>query len=93
MELSDDLETLYKQLALKKYKGTLTEEEVLIFADLTEQRNRIDTSSAGLGSTPSPLVNFVSDLGGFGDTMDDMARKIRSKESHLDLAQRKPDEK
>ncbi|MBX7219656.1 MAG: hypothetical protein K1Y36_06905 [Blastocatellia bacterium] len=92
MELSEDLEALYRQLALKKYKGTLTEDEALIFADLTDQRSRIDQSSAALGSMPQPLVNFMSDLGGLEGTMSDMAHKIRAKESYLDVAQGKKDE-
>lgn len=91
MELSDDLEALYKQLALKKYKGSLTEEEALIFADLTEQRNKIDTSSAALGALPLPMTNFMSDLSGFEGTMNEMSQKIKTKESYLDLAEKKSD--
>jgi hypothetical protein len=91
MELSEDLEALYRQLALKKYKGTLTDDEALIFADLTDQRNKIDTSSAALGSLPTSMSKFMSDFGQFEGTMDDMSRKIQNKESYLDLAQRKPD--
>lgn len=91
MELSEDLEALYRQLALKKYKGTLTDDEALIFADLTDQRNKVDTSSAALGSLPTSMSKFMSDLGQFEGTMDDMSRKIQNKESYLDLAQRKSD--
>ncbi len=91
MELSEDLEALYRQLALKKYKGTLTDDEALIFADLTDQRNKVDTSSAALGSLPTSMSKFMSDFGQFEGTMDDMSRKIQNKESYLDLAQRKSD--
>lgn len=91
MELSEDLEALYRQLALKKYKGTLTDDEALIFADLTDQRNKVDTSSAALGSLPTSMSKFMSDFGQFEGTMDDMSRKIQNKESYLDLAQSKSD--
>jgi hypothetical protein len=84
MQLSPELETLYKELLLKKYKGTMSDEEAIIFADLVERRSALDTSSEAIASLPPSLAKMVGDLDGFGGSMDDMSKKIVQRESRYD---------
>ncbi len=93
MALPEELETLFKDLTLKKYKGTLTADEEVVLADLTERRMRVDTSSAGIAELPPSLIGLVSDLGTFDATLGDMAHKITTQESRFDVVQpSKPDD-
>jgi hypothetical protein len=84
MQLSPELETLYKELLLKKYKGTISDEEAIIFADLVERRSALDTSSEAIAALPPSLAKMVGDLDGFGGSMDDMSKKIVQRESRYD---------
>ena len=86
MALPEALETLFKDLTLKKYKGTLTADEEVVLADLTEQRMRVDTSSTGIADLPPSLIGLVNDLGTFDATLGDMSHKIVTQESRNDLA-------
>ncbi len=86
MALTPEMEQLYRELLLKKYKGTLTEDEQIVFADLTDRKNDLDTSSAAVADLPVNLARLVGDLDTFGGTMDEMTGKIVNRATRADAA-------
>lgn len=93
MALTPEMEQLYRELLLKKYKGTLTEEEQIVFADLTDRKNELDTSSAAIADLPVNLARLVGDLDTFGGTMEEMTGKVVNRATRADAAREMGEEK
>lgn len=93
MALTPDMEQLYRELLLKKYKGTLTEDEQIVFADLTDRKNDLDTSSAAIADLPVNLARLVGDLDTFGGTMDEMTGKIVHRATRAEAAREMAEDK
>lgn len=93
MALTPEMEQLYRELLLKKYKGTLTEDEQVVFADLTDRKNELDTSSAAIADLPVNLARLVGDLDTFGGTMEEMTGKVVNRATRADAAREMSEEK
>lgn len=93
MALTPEMEQLYRELLLKKYKGTLTEDEQVVFADLTDRKNELDTSSAAIADLPVNLARLVGDLDTFGGTMEEMTGKVVNRATRADAVREMGEEK
>lgn len=93
MALTPEMEQLYRELLLKKYKGTLTEDEQIVFADLTDRKNELDTSSAAIADLPVNLARLVGDLDTFGGTMEEMSGKVVNRAARADAAREMGEDK